>query len=96
MGGIALLLLYGMIIGRTLIIATQANDRFGLLVVVGLTTFFAFQVLVNIGMVIGLLPVVGIPLPFISYGGSSMLTLMLAMGFLAHISLYSKQHGRSV
>ena len=96
MGGIALLLLYGMIIVRALFIATQANNRFGLLVVVGMTTFFAFQVLVNIGMVIGLLPVVGIPLPFISYGGSSMLTLMLAMGLLVHISLYSKQHGRSM
>ncbi|MBF0381646.1 MAG: rod shape-determining protein RodA [Magnetococcales bacterium] len=95
-GGVALLLLYGIIIIRTLIIANRASDRFGLLVGVGMTSFFAFQVLVNIGMVIGLLPVVGIPLPFISYGGSSMLTLMMAMGFLCHVSLYSKQHGRSV
>ncbi|MBF0357903.1 MAG: rod shape-determining protein RodA [Magnetococcales bacterium] len=96
LGGCALLLIYAMVIVRTLIIATQANDRFGVLVVVGMTAFFAFQVLVNIGMVIGLLPVVGIPLPFISYGGSSMLTLMMAMGLLSHVSVYSKQHGRSV
>ncbi len=96
LGGMALLLLYGLIIFRTLIIATQANDRYGVLVSVGMTSLFAFQVLVNIGMVIGLLPVVGIPLPFVSYGGSSLLTLMMAMGFSAHISLYSKHHGRSV
>lgn len=96
LGVSTLLALYGLIIVRTLIIATQANNRYGVLVVVGMTTLFAFQVLVNIGMVIGLLPVVGIPLPFISYGGSSMLTLMISMGLLAHISLYSKQHGRSV
>ncbi|MBF0145844.1 MAG: rod shape-determining protein RodA [Magnetococcales bacterium] len=95
-GGLLLLITYCMIILRTLIIASTASDRFGLLSVVGLTALFAFQVLVNMGMVIGLLPVVGIPLPMISYGGSSMLTLMMAMGLIAHVSIHSKQHGRTI
>lgn len=95
-GGLFLLSLYCMIILRTLIVASTASDRFGLLTVVGLTALFSFQVMINMGMVIGLLPVVGIPLPMISYGGSSMLTLMLAMGLIAHVSIYSKQHGRVI
>lgn len=95
-GGLLLLSIYCLIIFRTLIIATMASDRFGLLTVVGLTALFGFQVLVNMGMVVGLLPVVGIPLPMISYGGSSMLTLMIAMGLMARVSIYSKQHGRTI
>ncbi|HAT50846.1 MAG: rod shape-determining protein RodA [Nitrospirae bacterium] len=95
-GGLLLLTMYCMIFLRTLFIASMAADRFGLLTVVGLTALFSFQVIVNMGMVIGLLPVVGIPLPMISYGGSSMLTLMLAMGLMAHVSIYSKQHGRTI
>ncbi|MBF0421620.1 MAG: rod shape-determining protein RodA [Magnetococcales bacterium] len=95
-GGLLLLSLYCMIVLRTLIIANMASDRFGFLTVVGLTALFSFQVLVNMGMVIGLLPVVGIPLPMISYGGSSMLTLMIAMGLMAHVSIHSKQHGGTI
>ncbi|MEO5345368.1 MAG: rod shape-determining protein RodA [Magnetococcus sp. YQC-9] len=95
-GGVTLLVMYVLIILRALLITEMANDRFGLLTVVGATMLFAIQVLVNVGMVLGLLPVVGVPLPLISYGGSSMVTLMIAMGLLAHVSLYSRQHGRSV
>ncbi|MBF0438192.1 MAG: rod shape-determining protein RodA [Magnetococcales bacterium] len=96
LGGIGLLLLYLLIIMRSLLISEMANDRFGLLTVVGATMLFAIQVVVNVGMVLGLLPVVGVPLPLISYGGSSMVTTMIAMGLLAHVSIHSKQHGRSV
>lgn len=95
-GGITLLVLYGLIIMRAFMVAEMANDRFGLLIVVGATMLFAIQVMVNVGMVLGLLPVVGIPLPLISYGGSSMVTVMIAMGLLAHVSIYSRHHGRSV
>ncbi|MBF0260548.1 MAG: rod shape-determining protein RodA [Magnetococcales bacterium] len=95
-GGVTLLVMYILIILRALLISEMANDRFGLLTVVGATMLFAIQVLVNVGMVVGLLPVVGVPLPLVSYGGSSMVTLMIAMGLLAHVSLYSRQHGRSV
>ncbi|MEO5332002.1 MAG: rod shape-determining protein RodA [Magnetococcus sp. YQC-5] len=96
LGGVTVLVLYGLIIIRSLMITEMANDRFGLLTVVGATMLFAIQVMVNIGMVLGLLPVVGVPLPLISYGGSSMVTIMIAMGLLIHVSIYSKQHGRSV
>ncbi|MBF0191393.1 MAG: rod shape-determining protein RodA [Magnetococcales bacterium] len=96
LGGVTLLVLYALLILRALLIAEMANDRFGLLTVVGATMLFSVQVVVNVGMVLGLLPVVGVPLPLISYGGSSMVTLMIAMGLLAHVSLYSRQHGRSV
>ncbi|NGZ04732.1 MAG: rod shape-determining protein RodA [Magnetococcales bacterium] len=96
LGCLTLLALYILLIIRCLMIAEMANDRFGLLIVVGATMLFAIQVVVNVGMVVGLLPVVGVPLPLISYGGSSMVTLMIAMGLLAHVSLYSRQHGRSV
>ena len=96
LGSMTLLLLYALIIVRIMTIAYLAHDRFGLLTVVGLTAMFSFQVVVNIGMVIGLLPVVGIPLPLVSYGGSSMLTIMLAMGLMAHVSIHSKQRRQSV
>ncbi|MBF0340931.1 MAG: rod shape-determining protein RodA [Magnetococcales bacterium] len=95
-GGVTLLVLYVLIILRAFLIAEMANDRFGLLTVVGATLLFAIQVVVNVGMVLGLLPVVGVPLPLISYGGSSMVTIMIAMGLLAHVNLHSRQHGRSV
>ncbi|MBF0588142.1 MAG: rod shape-determining protein RodA [Magnetococcales bacterium] len=85
-----LLLLYAMITVRGMIISYTARDRFGVLAAAGLTAIFFFQVVINIGMVLGLLPVVGIPLPLVSYGGSSMLTLMIGLGVLAHISIHSK------
>ena len=96
LGSIALMLMYIMIILRGLLIARTAHNRFGMLTTVGFITLFALQVVINIGMVIGLLPVVGIPLPLISYGGSSLITLMFAMGLIAHASIYSRRHGRSI
>ncbi|MBF0175968.1 MAG: rod shape-determining protein RodA [Magnetococcales bacterium] len=96
MGAMTLIVIYGLITLRGLTIAAMARDRFGLLLASGLLSLFLFQVVINIGMVIGLLPVVGIPLPLVSYGGSSMMTIMLAMGLLAHVSIHSKQHGRAV
>ncbi|MBF0624964.1 MAG: rod shape-determining protein RodA [Magnetococcales bacterium] len=95
-GAMILIALYGLIVVRGLMIASMARDRFGLLLAVGVVTMFLFQVVINIGMVIGLLPVVGLPLPLVSYGGSSLTTMMLSMGLLAHVSIHSKQHGRAV
>lgn len=95
-GCTALMVLYILIIFRGLLIANMAHHRFGLLTVVGFITLFAFQVIINIGMVIGLLPVVGIPLPLISYGGSSLITLLFSMGLVAHVGIYSKHHGRTI
>ncbi|MBF0370520.1 MAG: rod shape-determining protein RodA [Magnetococcales bacterium] len=96
LGSVALLFLYALIILRGLYIASSAHNRFGLLLAAGVTALFGFQVVINLGMVIGLLPVVGIPLPLVSYGGSSMVTVMLSMGLLAHVSIHSKHHGRRV
>ena len=95
-GGVVLIFMYILIILRGLFIASTAHNRFGLLAASGFITLFALQVVINIGMVIGLLPVVGIPLPLISYGGSSLITLMFAMGLIAHVSIYSKRHGHSI
>lgn len=67
--------------------ANTAKDRFGFLLAFGITSMFFWQVTINIGMVSGILPVVGVPLPFISYGGSFLITSMLAAGILLNIKM---------
>jgi rod shape determining protein RodA len=90
LGAIGLLLLYGFIIGRGMHIAMQASDGFGRLFAGGLVCTFFVYVLVNIGMVSGIFPVVGVPLPLVSYGGTSMVTLMLGFGMLTGIRAHRK------
>ena len=68
-------------------IAHSCRNPFGIILAVGVTTMIFWQVVINIGMVMGLMPVVGVPLPFISYGGSSMLTNMIGIGLLMNISM---------
>lgn len=86
--GVALLLfLYIFLILWGLRIAAQAKDRFGAVVAVGVSAFFFWHTLINIGMVSGLLPVVGVTLPLFSYGGSSILTSMVGIGLLMNISI---------
>ncbi|MBN3563857.1 rod shape-determining protein RodA [Aliamphritea spongicola] len=84
-GVLLLLSLYLMIIARGLIIAVQAQDSFGRLVAGSITLTFFVYVFVNIGMVSGLLPVVGVPLPLVSYGGTSIVTLMAGFGLLMSV-----------
>ena len=67
--------------------AIRAQDRFGLLLSVGLVTMLAFHMIVNVGMTIGIMPITGIPLPFMSYGGSAVLTDYIALGILLNIDL---------
>jgi rod shape determining protein RodA len=86
-GGLVVLTLFGLLIWRILLIGWQARDAFGMMIAVGLATMILFQVLVNIGMVIGVMPVTGIPLPFVSYGGSSLISLLFAMGILQSIRM---------
>src|SRR5688572_12466841 len=86
-GSLVLMLLYLAIMIRLLVIAARARDRFGLLVVVGVLATVFWQVLVNIGMTTGLLPVVGITLPFMSYGGSSLLCLLIGVGLAMNVSM---------
>lgn len=85
-GSILLLALYGSLIARGLYIARHSRDRFGSLLAVGLTGIVFWQVAINMAMTSGMLPVVGIPLPLVSYGGSSLLTMMAAMGLLMSIN----------
>ena len=86
-GSAALVLLFLVFIFWALNIAHSCRDPFGTILVVGLTSMISWQVFINIGMVMGLMPVVGVPLPFISYGGSSMLTTLVAVGVLMNISM---------
>jgi rod shape determining protein RodA len=85
-----LLLIYLLLIGRGLVITAQAQTLFGKLLAGSLTMTFFVYVFVNIGMVSGLLPVVGVPLPFISYGGTSLVTLLSGFGVLMSIHTHRK------
>lgn len=82
-----LLFLFFMLIFSGLKIAHGCKDPFGTMLAFGITAMIFFHVFINIGMVMGLLPVVGVPLPLISYGGSSMITIMLSIGILISISM---------
>ena len=90
LGGAVILLLFLFIICRCLHIATLANSRFSSLLAVGLASMLTFHVFVNVGMTIGVMPITGLPLPFLSYGGSSLLTNCFAVGLLLHI--YACRH----
>jgi len=87
-GGIMMLVLYGLLVLRGLHIALQARTQYGRLLAGGMAMMFFVYVFVNIGMVTGILPVVGVPLPFMSYGGTALLTLGVAGGILMSISRY--------
>lgn len=82
-GALGLLLLLGFLVVRALLVGLRSEDPFGRLVAVGVASWFAFQVFENVGMNLGLMPVTGLPLPFLSYGGSSMLACWLAVGLVA-------------
>ncbi|AOB32857.1 ADP-ribosylglycohydrolase [Bordetella sp. H567] len=85
-GGVLILVLYGLLIARGLTIATRATSQFGRLLSGSLTMMFFIYVFVNIGMVTGILPVVGVPLPFMSYGGTALLTVGVACGMLMSVN----------
>ncbi|EKD82604.1 MAG: cell division membrane protein [uncultured bacterium] len=87
-GGIVVLLMFFALIWRGVYIATSAPDSFGFLLASGITAIVGLQVVVNIGVVLSLMPTTGITLPFISYGGSSLLFLAVGMGILLNISRY--------
>lgn len=90
LGNLLLLLLYTLIIGRGLIIAAQAQDTFCRLLAGSISLTFFTYVFVNMSMVSGILPVVGVPLPLISYGGTSLVTLLLGFGILMSIQTHKK------
>lgn len=87
-GALVLLSLYLMLLIYGIVIALSCRSQFGRLVAVGLTTQFFLYVFVNVAMVMGVIPVVGIPLPLVSYGGSAMMTLMIGVGLLLSMSVH--------
>ena len=91
-GVLLLILMYGFVIGRGMFIGVQAQDTFGRLLAGAITLTFFVYLFVNIGMVTGLLPVVGLPLPMISYGGTAMVTMMSSMGMLMSIHTHRRLH----
>ena len=91
-GGIALVLAYALLIGRLIVLAIRTKDPYGAYLIVGVMAMMLFHIVENIGMVIGLLPVTGIPLPFVSYGGSNMLTNMMGIGLVLNVVMRSRQH----
>jgi rod shape determining protein RodA len=91
-GALAVLALFFFLIARSLYIAAMAKNRFHSLIAIGLASMFAFHVFVNIGMTIGVMPVTGLPLPFLSSGGSSLLTNLVALGLLLHVYVYRHEY----
>jgi rod shape determining protein RodA len=73
-------------------LASSAKNKFGSLIAIGFTSLFGFHVLVNIGMTMGLMPVVGIPLPFLSYGGSSLCSYMIMAGLFMNVYANRKEY----
>ncbi len=90
-GASLIIVLLGVVLWRGLRIASQATDTFGQLVAAGVVSWFAFQSFVNIGMTLGIMPVTGLPLPFVSYGGSSMFANLMAIGLLQNVHLRSRE-----
>jgi rod shape determining protein RodA len=91
LGAGVVIALLGVILWRALRIASRADDVFGRVAAAGIACWFGFQAFQNIGMCLGIMPVTGVPLPFVSYGGSSMFASMLAVGLLLNISRRSAE-----
>jgi cell division protein FtsW len=89
-GGSFILLLFSLLLWRGIRIALGAPDLYGSFLAVGIIAMVAIQVMINVGVVTGLMPVTGITLPFLSYGGSSLTLMLLAVGVLLNISRYSR------
>ncbi|WP_135555058.1 FtsW/RodA/SpoVE family cell cycle protein [Paenibacillus cymbidii] len=87
-GGATLLLLYFILIYRMILISIQSSDLSGSYIIVGIVSMYVFQIFENVGMMIGLMPITGITLPFISYGGTSLLINMLSLGLVTSIHVH--------
>ena len=96
-GGLLLLAVYAIILIYSFAIALRIHNQFGRLVTLGISGTFFFYIFINIAMVMGLLPVVGIPLPMVSYGGTAMLSIMIGFGFIicsyVHRDIRIGRHG---
>ena len=90
-GAALLLLLFAVILLRAIFIAYNAKDFFSTLTVIGIISMWLFHIFENVGMSIGLMPITGVPLPFVSYGGSFMLANMIAVGLILDINIKGKK-----
>lgn len=91
-GCVIVLALFGALLVRAILIASHARNRFGSLLVMGIVALIAFQVVVNVGMTLGLLPVTGIPLPLVSYGGTSLTTTLFGIGLVLNVGLHRRDY----
>ncbi|AWK50750.1 rod shape-determining protein RodA [Clostridium beijerinckii] len=91
LGAIGLLALYGFLIYKMISIARTSKDIFGSVICVGIVSYFLFAIFQNIGMTIGLMPITGITLPLISYGGSSLLTTVISVGLVINVGMRRKK-----
>jgi rod shape determining protein RodA len=82
-----LLVLFGALLWRLLVSGWRSRDPFGMMFAAGLASMILFQLVVNLGMVIGIMPITGIPLPFISHGGASLISLAAGLGILQSINI---------
>ena len=92
MGGLAVFALYAIVVFRGVIIMRKTESGFGSLIATGITAMFFFHFVVNIGMVMGMMPITGIPLLFLSYGGSSLWTAMMSVGMLMSVNIRRLDH----
>jgi rod shape determining protein RodA len=90
-GSLVLLGIFALLIWRVLAIGWGSRDALGMMVATGLASLLLFQIMVNIGMVVGIMPVTGIPLPFVTYGGSSMISLLFGMGILQSVRMHARK-----
>ncbi len=89
-GAVAIVALFGLLAVRGFRIAREAPDRYGSLVAAGITLMIVLQAIINIGVTTGVLPITGVPLPFVSFGGSSLLFTLISVGILLNISQYGR------
>ncbi|MFH1361090.1 MAG: FtsW/RodA/SpoVE family cell cycle protein, partial [bacterium] len=87
LGATFLLSLFSVFIWRAMLIAKEASEGFGTFLAAGIATMTCFHVVANVGMTLGLLPVVGMPLPFVSFGGSALLMNLISLGILQSIAM---------
>ena len=95
LGGMLVLVLFGVVIGRGIVIMYAAGDEFATLVAAGVVAMLLFHTVVNVGMAMGALPITGIPLMLVSYGGSSLWTALIGIGLLANIGLARSRRGHA-
>lgn len=91
LGSISVIILYGILLVRAIAISFESKETFGTLLVVGISAMWLFHIWENIGMSLGIMPITGIPLPFLSYGGTSMLSNLAAAGLIVSVNLRGAQ-----